>query len=229
TVLRQCKIDGLTEAEIREAVARFRGAITQVPPMYSAVKVEGRPLYKAARAGQTVARAPRPVTVHELDVVGVSGRDVELRVVCSKGTYVRTLCEDIGQALGVGGHLLSLERRRVGPLRVEQALTLEQVQAAVEAGSVEGHLLTLDEALAAFPVLALDDAASVRVLHGAPVPWEPGRATDPPFPNGMAPGQPVRLKDLRGRFLALGRLADGQGAESGEGRRVAVVKVFVDV
>ena len=108
TVLSRCSVEDLTDERIREAIARFLGTGKQVPPMYSAVKVAGVPLYKSARAGRTVARETREVQVYELDVLGIRGAEVDLRVVCSKGTYVRTLCADIGEALGVGGHLHSL-------------------------------------------------------------------------------------------------------------------------
>jgi len=127
TVLARYTTDSVTPEAIHEAVGRFHGPIEQVPPMYSAVKVAGVPLYKSARAGKTIAREARTIVIHTLEVLAIQGRDVTLRIVCSKGTYVRTLCADIGDALGVGGHMLALERRRVGPLMIEQALTIDEV------------------------------------------------------------------------------------------------------
>ena len=168
-VLSRSPTAGLTQEAIRTVIERFRGQLTQVPPMYSAVKVGGVPLYKVARAGRTVEREPREVTIHDIEVLGIDGRDVSLRVVCSKGTYVRTLCADIGEALGVGGHLLALERRRVGPLTIERALTMEDIGSRLLRGRLADDVMPLDEALAALPALVVDEATSGRVLHGAPV------------------------------------------------------------
>ena len=123
----------VTDADLARAVDPFRGAITQLPPMYSAVKVGGERLYKKARRGETVQRPPREVTIHELKITGRRGDDVDLRIVCSKGTYIRSLAHDIGEALGVGAHLIALRRTRIGPHPVEDAWTLEALAAAVEA------------------------------------------------------------------------------------------------
>ena len=110
TVLARHTTDSVTPEAIHEVVGRFHGPIEQVPPMYSAVKVGGVPLYKSARAGKTIARDARTIVIHTLEVEAIHERDVTLRIVCSKGTYVRTLCADIGEALGVGGHMLALEQ-----------------------------------------------------------------------------------------------------------------------
>ncbi len=135
----------VTENALQSVLTRFRGVQQQLPPMYSAVKVGGRPLYKAARAGKTVEREARAIAIHQLEILAVHGRDVTLRVVCSKGTYIRTLCADIGQALGVGGHLLALERRRVGPLSIEQAMTIDQVVGRLTTGMLSGQFISLDQ------------------------------------------------------------------------------------
>lgn len=103
TVLERRPVNGITVEQVRAEAARFVGRTMQVPPMYSAVKIGGVPLYRSARAGRTVEREPRAVTIHRLDVLGVEGTDIHLRVGCSKGTYIRTLCADLGQALGPGG------------------------------------------------------------------------------------------------------------------------------
>ena len=156
TVLATHSTDGLTDDGIRAAIAPFRGRIVQTPPMYSAVKVAGVPLYKSARAGKTVEREPRTVEIYELDVLDIAGPDVTLRVRCSKGTYVRTLCADIGGALGVGGHLLSLQRTRVGSLTVERALTPDEIGARAQTGRLTDDLLPLDAALDMMPVVLVD-------------------------------------------------------------------------
>jgi tRNA pseudouridine55 synthase len=195
-VLERCETGEVTDEQIRRTVERFRGAQKQTPPMYSAVKVGGRPLYKAARAGQTVHRDERPIVVHSLEIAAVDGRDVTLDVVCSKGTYIRTLCADIGQALGVGGHLLALERRRVGPLTIEQALTIDQVATLASIGTLKDRAMTLDQALERLPAVVVTGERERRVLHGAPI--------DLPEPARFPGGTTVRLKDDAGRLLAIG-------------------------
>lgn len=199
TVLAQVDAGTVSEEALRDVVARFRGPQRQLPPMYSAVKVGGRPLYKAARAGKTVEREERAIVIHDLEILAIDGRDVTLSVVCSKGTYVRTLCADIGQALGVGGHLFALERRRVGPLAVDQALTVDQIAAQVAIGTLRQHLIALDQVLDRLPALVVTDEQAQRVLHGGAV---------SPVGVGQLPSSPepvsVRLKGEGGRLLAIG-------------------------
>ena len=163
------------------------------------MKVGGRPLYKAARAGKTVERADRPIIVHELDILAVDGPDVTLRVVCSKGTYIRTLCADIGQALGVGGHLAALQRRRVGPLSIDQALTVDQVADRLAIGTLSRHLVPLNQALERFPAMRVSDEQARSVLHG-------GMVTPVGIERVPSPSEPVsiRLIDRDGRLLAIG-------------------------
>jgi tRNA pseudouridine55 synthase len=221
-VLATRSLDGLTEDRIRAAVAPFRGRIAQTPPMYSAVKVDGTPLYKSARAGKTVEREPRTIEVHEIDVLGIAGPDVTLRVRCSKGTYVRTLCADIGAALGVGGHLLSLERTRVGPLAVGQALTLEEIGARAAAGRLAEDLLPLDDALTAVPAITVDERTAEHVRHGTAVPAGAGRWAAKP-----GQGSVVRIKDEAGRLLAIGKTGASQAGGDGT-PAVAIEKVLVD-
>lgn len=218
TVLTRVEASGVSEHAIRDAVAQFRGPQRQLPPMYSAVKVSGRPLYKSARAGKTVERAERTIIVHELEVLGVDGRDVTLRVVCSKGTYIRTLCADIGQALGVGGHLLALERTRVGPLSIAQALTVDQVAAQAAIGTLREQLITLDQVLDRLPALVVTREQAERVLHGGAV--SPAGVRQ--LPSSAEP-VPVRLKDERGRLLAIGT-HDARGAGA-----VKIHKVLAEI
>lgn len=199
TVLVRTDASHVSEAKIHDVIARYRGLQQQVPPMYSAVKVGGRPLYKAARAGKTVERHERSIIIHGLEILGVDGQEVTLSVVCSKGTYIRTLCADIGQALGVGGHLCALERRRVGPLSISQALTIDQIAALTAVGTLRQHLIPMDHVLEHLPAVMVAGEQTRRVLHGGAV-----------FPAGMgqfaslsAPVS-VRLKDETGRLLAVG-------------------------
>lgn len=231
TVLKRRALDGLSDHAIHEAVSAFRGRIHQMPPMYSAVKIQGVPLYKTARAGRVVERAAREVTVHRLEVEGIHGRDIELRVRCSKGTYIRSLCADIGEALQVGGHLLTLERTKVGPLAVDQAMTVDEVEAELRAGTRSTSMLTLDAALSGLPACTVDPDAARGVLHGVPVlyesilRWECRPADEDP---GHA--ESVRIKDGEGRLLAVGLLRRAT-SRLGSGlcpvERIVVKKVLV--
>ncbi len=212
TVVDRQAMDQVTPAAIREAVERFRGVIEQVPPMYSAVKVAGVPLYKSARAGKTIVREARTVVIHELEILAIAGRDVTLRVVCSKGTYIRTLCADIGAALGVGAYLFTLERNRVGPLTLDRALTVDTIATRQALGCLGEDLLSLDWVLQDFSALVVDEQTASRVRHGVPVPLsriirrKTGQENAQKFPAGM----PVRIHDDSGRLLAIGRLLSEQ-------------------
>lgn len=191
-----CRVN---EAAIHAVVAKFRGLQRQLPPMYSAVKIGGQPLYKAARAGKTIDRVERSVTIHELEVLNIEGCDVTLRVVCSKGTYVRTLCADIGQALGVGGHLYALERRRVGPLLIDQALTIDQIASHLTMDTLRSRFLSLDQLLSQLPTVVVNAEQAQRVVHGNPI-SPVGIGELPAFPHPVS----VRLKNEAGQLLAIG-------------------------
>jgi len=153
-------------ADLAAVLERFRGAIDQVPPMHSALKRGGVPLYKLARKGRTVERAARRVQISELELLGYAPPLAELRIRCSKGTYIRSLGEDIGAALGSGAHLAGLRRTGSGRFRVEDAVTLEQLRAMP---APQERLLTLGELLADFPPTELDAAAEARLRNGQPL------------------------------------------------------------
>ena len=225
TILARHTTDLVTPEAIREVIGRFRGSIEQVPPMYSAVKIGGVPLYKSARAGKTIARDARMIVIHTLEVEAIDERDVTLRVVCSKGTYVRTLCTDVGEALGVGGHMLALERRRVGPLTIDQAMTVDEVITRHAFGRLGDDVLSLDRALDQLGIAVVDEQTADRVRHGAPVPaakilrWE-----------GAAEGEhrlntPVRIHDTDGRLVAIGKCP----ANSGDALKIEKVLIDQDV
>jgi tRNA pseudouridine55 synthase len=153
------------EAAIHGALARFRGDITQIPPMYSALKRDGKPLYEYARAGQTLEREGRLVTIHALELIACALPDVTFRVTCSKGTYVRTLAEDIGETLGCGAHLVALRRTGVGALTLEHAVTLDTLAEATQPER-DNWLQPVDALLTTFPEIHLDADATRRFLHG---------------------------------------------------------------
>ena len=142
-----------TEDEVREAILSFQGEYMQVPPMYSALKVNGKKLYELARAGKEVERQARPVTIHEIEILEMELPRVLIRVVCSKGTYIRTLCDDIGKKLGCGGAMQLLKRTRVGEFAIDRALTLRDLQALKLRGELEGVVRSVDECFAQYPSL----------------------------------------------------------------------------
>jgi tRNA pseudouridine55 synthase len=156
--------------EILRVLNGMVGTQTQIPPMYSAVKVDGEPLYKAAREGRVVERKPRTVTIARLDVLGIADDEVTFDVTCSKGTYIRTLCADAGERLGAGAYMQALERRRVGSFGIDRALSLADVEAAVRSGTIGERLFSIDEALAEVPAAEVDAVTAERVCHGVPLP-----------------------------------------------------------
>ena len=158
------------EAELRALLPRFVGDILQVPPMYSALKRDGRRLYQLARKGQSVALEPRACRVDDIEYLADEGDDVHaLRIRCGKGVYIRTLCHDIGAALGCGGHMLSLQREAAGIFRVGDALTLEAVDALAAGGRLEEALIPLDAPLSHLPAVRVGERFRHAVLNGNPL------------------------------------------------------------
>ncbi|AOJ81011.1 tRNA pseudouridine synthase B [Burkholderia savannae] len=191
------------EAAVVAALARFVGDIVQVPPMYSALKRDGRPLYEYARAGQTVEREGRAVTIRSLECLSCALPDVTFRVTCSKGTYVRTLAEDIGEALGCGAHLTMLRRTGVGSLSLEHAVTLDALDAATQ-DERDARLAPVDALLSTFPLVELDAALAKRFLHGQRLKLAE-LAAQPDADEGAR----VRVYDGDGRLLGVARAAEG--------------------
>lgn len=198
---------GVTEEQVRRELSRFQGDLLQVPPMVSALKVGGKKLYELARRGETVEREPRPVTVYHIELLGFTPglrAEADFRLRCSAGTYVRTICHDLGQALGTGGAMKALAREAVGPFRLDDAVPLAAVQPATP-------LLPLAQALGHLPSLVVDESSALRLAHGQfiPAPEE-------------TPDGPVRVLGQDGRLLAMA-LVRGHG----EGRLLNPEKVFV--
>jgi tRNA pseudouridine55 synthase len=184
----------VARAELEALLPRFTGELLQLPPMYSAIKIGGRKLCDLARKGQEVERSARPVTIHTLELVDQTGpADFVLRCACSKGTYIRTLCHDIGQALGCGGCMSSLRRTMAAGFTLDGAVTLEDVQRLGPAA-----LLPTDSLFSAYPVLALkSELTETRVRHGNPIP-------DAAVPDGT-----YRVCGRDGTFLCLSRARNG--------------------
>ena len=171
-VLSETAVGNLDSGRVEAALASFRGEIEQVPPMFSALKHHGQPLYRYARAGQTIARAPRRLTVHELVLLAFEPPDrARLRIRCSKGTYIRSLAADLGRQLGVGAHLTELRRTASGPFRLAQAVGLDDIEAWVDQGR-ELPFVSLREALAHLPAVTVGDALAVRLARGQRVQWD---------------------------------------------------------
>lgn len=218
TVLEDVTCNALSEDDVRLAFKHFNGTIQQVPPMYSAVKVGGQPLYKKARKGQTVERQAKAVIIHDLEIQRMDLPEVSFRVACSKGTYVRTLCEDIGDRLGVGGHLKWLQRSRVGPLHLEQALNMESLTDALKFGEA---FCSLDHVLGGFPAVTVSGDDARRVLHGNAIPWNRvGKTEDELGIVALEEGRRLRVKSKGGVLLALGK---GPSLQSGQNGSVLVV------
>lgn len=172
TVLETRPVAGLDAARVREVLQAFTGSIEQIPPMHSAIKHKGQPLYKLAREGLEIERQPRCVHIHTLELLRFADDEVDIEVHCSKGTYIRTLAEDIGRALGCGAHLASLRRTGAGPFDIRQAVTLVQLEAiAAEEGfaGLDRLLLPLEAALADRPAVSVSDNSAFYLRQGQPV------------------------------------------------------------
>jgi tRNA pseudouridine55 synthase len=168
-VLETKEVD-FNEDRIREVVASFIGRLEQVPPMYSAVKVNGKKLYELAREGKEIERKSRTIEVYDIRIRQFLPPDrVEIDVDCSKGTYIRTLCSDIGKALGCGGHMAELLRTRTGAFSLENAIKLDELKALAEQEKVETVLLTMEEALEDFPVVKVSEKSQKFLYNGGKI------------------------------------------------------------
>ena len=169
TVLSQTTELSVTEEELCTVVSSFVGDYMQVPPMYSALKVNGKKLYELAREGKTVERKPRPVHFYEIEIPDISFPQVRFRVTCSKGTYIRTLCHDIGEKLGCGAAMESLLRTKVGRFTLDDAITLAQTEEAVQEGTIESKILGIEEILAEYPRVCCTKEGDRLLANGNPL------------------------------------------------------------
>ncbi len=184
--------------EVQRALDRFLGDILQRPPAYSALKVSGVPSYRLARQGTILEHEERPVTISEITLLEYRDPLVRFSVTCSKGTYIRTLCADIGAFLGAGAHLTALVRTRAGRFRIEQALDLEQLAQKASLGLAEQSLLPLGEALGSFASVTVDASDAWRISHGNTIPIPPGFAVNDLLPL-------IQVLDRDGRMLAIAK------------------------
>lgn len=190
---------------LNDLLPQFTGEIEQVPPMYSAVKINGKKLYELARKGREVERPARAVNIKSLEILGQQGEDLyTIKARCTKGTYIRTLCHDIGQAMGCGGCMASLRRTMAAGFTLEDAVTLEEIQAAADPAAL---LLPVDDYFKALPACTIRGKALFRAKNGNPFLWE--------LPDGD-----YRVYGPEGEFLLLGRC---------EGGVVATIKSFFEV
>lgn len=186
--------------DIEALLPRFRGDISQVPPMYSALKRDGQPLYKLARAGEVVEREARSVTIARLELLALEEDRARLSVACTKGTYIRTLVEDLGAALGCGAHVAQLRRTQAGPFGLEHTVTLDALEALhAESGAeaLDQFLLPVDSGLEHWPEVTLSEHSAYYWLHGQPV-----RAPEAPR-FGL-----VRVRDPHARFIGIGEISE---------------------
>ncbi|MGJ7461396.1 tRNA pseudouridine(55) synthase TruB [Halomonas sp. MA07-2] len=199
-VVERPAVPALAASDVEGVLARFLGEIEQVPPMYSALKHQGRKLYELAREGKSIERAARRVTVYDARLLAFEGEAFELEVKVSKGTYVRTLAEDIGRALGTGAHISALRRLETGPFTAEGMLTLEALGALPDQAAREARLLPVDVLVAHLPRLELDASAAARLTLG-----QAARVDA----TGIGTGETARLY-CDGAFLGLGAVTAPQ-------------------
>lgn len=208
TVIERRDPSGITAEQVASVLPQFRGTVRQLPPMFSALKHQGVPLYKLARQGIEVPRAERTVVIHRLELVGWDPPYVELEAECGRGVYLRTLAHDIGQALGCGAYLKGLVRLRSGPFRFEEAVTLEELAEAVQQGRAAETLFPLDEPLLAWDALILSARSAAEVRHGQSIPFVPPPRMGPPL-DWI--GRRARAYDPQGQLVALVRYQPSQG------------------
>ena len=182
-----------TASQLEEVLTRFRGEIQQIPPMYSALKVNGQKLYDLARKGKEVERQPRTITIHELTLLGMEAEGIRLRVRCSKGTYIRTLCKDIGEALGCGGCMAALRRVSAGAYTIEEAVPLQEL---IETNEPEKYLRAVDTMFSDYPAVKLTPNQEKRCRNGNS------------FSVMLEPGT-YRAYSESGEFLMLAQVDDG--------------------
>lgn len=191
-VVKKCEV-AFDEEEIKAVVTKFIGEIEQIPPMYSAIKMDGKKLYELAREGVEVEREPRRVTIHNIDIknIDLEQNRIDMVIDCSKGTYIRTLCNDIGECLGCGGHMSALMRTRSGRFGIEDSITLDELEMRAQENDF-GFIVPLAEVLSEYKSVILAEKNAWRVRNGIKTSVE-----------GLCEGELYRIFDEQGNFLAL--------------------------
>lgn len=198
-VLSRQDTEHLTEEAVREAVLKFTGEYDQVPPMYSAVKINGKKLYELAREGKTVERRARRVHIHEITVLDVKLPRVRMKVHCSKGTYIRTLCHDIGQSLGCGGCMEELFRTQAGRFQMEDSLRLSEIEQMRDDGSLMEAVVPVDEMFPDYRKITVSGGEEALAYNGNPL---TGRKVLKAGQE-VKDGERVRVYDEEGHFIAV--------------------------
>ncbi len=198
TVLEKKETSALTEEEVRDCIQNYIGEYNQLPPMYSALKVGGKKLYELAREGIEVERKKRKVFIHDIQVLAIELPRVRVRVHCSKGTYIRTLCHDIGTDLGVGGCMETLLRTNVSCFELRDSLTLKQVEECVQEHTLDQILLPVDKLFQEFRAVHIVRRYETLALNGNPFEKEALEE-----PGTFVDGESVRVYDTRGRFVGI--------------------------
>jgi tRNA pseudouridine55 synthase len=188
---------GLADQDVVKAFRAIADVKHQTPPAYSAVKHKGVPLYKLAREGTFVQKPPRPITIYELEITDISLPYVRFEVCCSAGTYIRTLCADIGDNLGCGAHLTGLRRTESGQFTLDEAMSLDALERLSERGEIEGHVIPMGAALKNMPGISVDDELAERIRQGTPM----TRQSVPPLGEETSPW--VKATDARGHLVAV--------------------------
>ncbi|CAM3442378.1 MULTISPECIES: tRNA pseudouridine(55) synthase TruB [Saccharibacillus] len=217
TVIEEMAQTGITEDQVRAALSDFIGSIMQTPPMYSAIKIDGKRLYELAREGKTVERKAREVVIHELEVTGFAPGDqpeVSLRVLCSKGTYIRTLCVDLGAKLGVPSTMAALQRTQSAGIGLDRCLTFDDIEQKLEDGSFEQALLRADKAASHMAEHVVNESRLINALQGQKLaPWAV-------TPSAEGAEREFRLYTPDDRFIGIYEWNEEAG-------KVVPVKVFL--
>lgn len=204
TIVRIADVPDLTMLQISEVLQHFLGPQMQMPPRYSAIKIQGQPAYKRVRSGEDISLAARPVVIRDLHILAWDTPRLTLAVECSKGTYIRSLAYDLGEQLGCGAHLGALVRTRSGPFSLSESSTLEQLADALALDTIQEFLFPIDSALQQYPALVLDEATIERVLHGNAFRYDIARENMAiTGPNELGPYGLARVYDREGHFLAI--------------------------
>ncbi|MBI2353945.1 MAG: tRNA pseudouridine(55) synthase TruB [Deltaproteobacteria bacterium] len=218
-VLREADFSSITGESLEASLTRFTGVISQIPPMYSAIKQGGQPLYRLARQGREVERAPRQVEIRSLEMLSFAPPLVSMRVLCSRGTYVRTLADDIGTLLGCGAALQELRRTASGPFVISEAVTIDQLDGAAREGRAEALCLAPWSALAHLADIPLTDAGLAKVRQGRSPEWGDTNVAQP-----CACDAPMLVRLSREkRLVAVAEIAPASAADP----RIVLKRVFI--